>query len=151
MASGTGYPFVHGLWPFANCTTLKPLELGIHPAFMSASYPAYPVPPMHAHVMPPFHPGIRSKADSFTIDAILNRDSVCERQDKSKSPAVSDSGHIKKDSTHRRHQRLLESSHPYLAPSPNSKGNSETTEKTSPAGSPRGKYIILIYTWVFIY
>ncbi|KAK3095766.1 hypothetical protein FSP39_018760, partial [Pinctada imbricata] len=128
MTSQAGYPFVHGLWPFASCGSMKSLDLGLHPAFMHTPYPPYHLPQYHTPTVPAFHPGVRSKADSFTIDAILNKDEAGPRTENCKSPR--DTSLCKKDILYRRHQRLLDSGHPYLSPSGKKSPNQTEDTKT---------------------
>lgn len=126
----TGYPFPPGFWPFATCAGMKTMDLPIHPAFIHTPYPTYPI---HSSATIPhmIHPGIRSKADSFTIDAILNRDKSDSVSRKLKSPSYLDSECGKDLDIHsRRHQRLFANSHPYLSPS--EKSNSDRSSVKSP-------------------
>lgn len=126
----TGYPFPPGFWPFATCAGMKTMDLPIHPAFIHTPYPTYPI---HSSATIPhmIHPGIRSKADSFTIDAILNRDKSDSVSRKLKSPSYHDSECGKDLDIHsRRHQRLFANSHPYLSPS--EKSNSDRSSVKSP-------------------
>ncbi|XP_022289423.2 uncharacterized protein LOC111101275 [Crassostrea virginica] len=126
-----GYPFPPGFWPFATCAGMKTMDLPIHPAFIHTPYPTYPIP-TSATVPHIIHPGIRSKADSFTIDAILNRDKTDSVARKLRSPSYLDSECGKEVDIHsRRHQRLFANSHPYLSPS--EKSNSERSSVKSPS------------------
>lgn len=105
MNIGAHHPlaFHQGFWSFPGC--------GVHPAFLQSQYSN-----LHAH-----HTGsFSSKSSAFTIDAILNRDHVEEKQiPSSKSSEVYTSSHGKykdSDEVQRRQQRLFEASHPYLSP-----------------------------------
>lgn len=137
----TGYPFPPGFWPFATCAGLKTMDLPIHPAFIHTPYPTYTIPPSTT-VPPMIHPGVRSKADSFTIDAILNRGKSDRVSRKLKSPSFIDSECGKdSDLQERRHQRLFANSHPYVSPLDKS-SNNKTSVKSPPQAYGDGKYCI---------
>jgi len=105
MNIGAHHPlaFHQGFWSFPGCA--------VHPAFLHTQYSNLHSP----------HPGnFNNKSSAFTIDAILNRDSVDEAHSpNSKSQNyIPYTSNVGKDpeTTSRRHQRLYEGSHPYLSP-----------------------------------
>lgn len=112
-------------WPLAY-TFGKSYDLSLHPAFLSSAYrglPALPTSPYgsptNVQISAPVH---SNKSDKFSIDAILNRDKRQETEEtsgaddiKKFSPNFSENDKIHETSISRRHQRLLEASHPYLS------------------------------------
>lgn len=113
------YPFSHGFWPFSACN-VKPLDLPVHPAFIHTSYPNFSV--QCGSIQTQSGTTIRTKSDSFTIDAILSRDRVedVQHSPEGKSGQYSqENRHRSKDivSVSRRQARLQDHSHPYRSPS----------------------------------
>ncbi|XP_052771696.1 homeobox protein MOX-1-like [Mya arenaria] len=117
----------NSFWPFAY--SLKSYDLSLHPAFLSSAYRT--LPPLqtstygHTHGQTQNTSPPSSKSDKFSIDAILSSD---KRPESTGSSNGADD--IKKYTTYsyhdvekshegptsfsRRHQRLFETSHPYL-------------------------------------
>lgn len=114
----------NSFWPFAYSFG-KSYDLSLHPAFMSSAYRSLPVLPTPAYTSTNGQNSVSSQSkqcDKFSIDAILNKD---KRPDSAGSSASDDTkkypqSHTDSDKIHetsisRRHHRLLEASHPYLA------------------------------------
>lgn len=113
----------NSFWPFAYSFG-KSYDLSLHPAFLSSAcrtLPALPLSPYTQTNGQTSVPSQPSKSDKFSIDAILNRDkrpdstgSSVADDTKKFSTAFLENEKLHETSVARRHQRLLEASHPYL-------------------------------------
>ncbi|KAH3789762.1 homeobox protein HEX homolog pha-2-like [Dreissena polymorpha] len=113
-------------WPFAY--SMKSYDMSLHPAFLSQAYRTFPSLPTVPFCLTNGQTNARStqshrsKSDKFSIDAILNSD---RRPESTSSSDGADDSNInsrnlfldneksKETFISRRHQRLLEATHPY--------------------------------------
>ncbi|ESO96935.1 hypothetical protein LOTGIDRAFT_159690 [Lottia gigantea] len=98
------------MWPYVQMLQGNPQEFAMHPAFMNTTLPNYS-PYFDSPQMKP------KKGSSFTIDAILNSRTSPSTSDEEFSPSPKQfykQRHSESFTPGRRHQRLLESAHPYF-------------------------------------
>lgn len=113
----TGSP-IHPLHPHQNSQAIwqfaygfQPLDLHLHPAFMHSPFEHLP---LHAGCAPVLPFG-KSKGRTFTIDAILSRDNIKDKQtDYPSKDARSEPTDRQIEAASRRYQRTMEVAHPYL-------------------------------------